>query len=200
MPTVDIYARAQSNTSGPVEQMVDDGSSYRAFVGLFPPGKMFGRHEDQSPNLHGLARGLAMEGQRIRNRINALLAARDPRKAYAFLAEYEEMLGLPEADGAATTLTERLLACYERLTTPGDMSPDNLIAIGASLGYTIRIRFAKHNKWQLATGMLAKVSLSGGAVWDRLYIYVTGGANDPQLEAAINRMIPGHMVATFFYV
>lgn len=200
MAFVDTYAFEESTASGPAAEMVDTGKSLAAFVGLFPPGKQYGRTTERSPNLVGLAHGMSLEGERVCNRVDALLAARDPREAYAFLDEYESMLGLPDAASVAVTRAERLLACYERLIARGDMSPDNLIAIGANLGYTIQVQFGMWNVWEV--GGTCEVGTTGcqvGEPWDELLIYVTGGSNNAQLEASILRMCPAHMLVTFIY-
>lgn len=206
MAFVDTYAFEEVKTSGPAIQMVDTGRSVETFIGLLPKGRAMGGgeptalHAERHPNLNGLVHGLSLEGERVLERVDDMLDARDPRLARAFLEEYEEMLSLPDDSSAASTRTERLLACYERLVTQGDCSPDGLIAAAANLGYTIQVRFGFYNKWMLSTGQLALVSLSHTTTWDRLYIYVTGGSNNAQLEAAINRLVPGHMEATYFYV
>jgi hypothetical protein len=203
---LDVYGFEEFQMSGPAEQMLDTGRSLRAFIGLLPPGRMFGGgepptlHEERHPNLHGLVRGLSLEGERVLARIDQMVAAEDPRKAPEFLPEYEEMFGLPDATGSATTIEERAKACYERKIARGDMSPDNLKQIAANLGYTIHVQFAMWDVWESGEGGGETGETESGEPWDGLIIHVVGGSNDPQLEAAITRMVPAHMYVDFNYL
>lgn len=208
MAFVDVYAHEQVDSSAPAAQMVDTGRSLRRFVNLLPPGRMFGGlesaelHAERHPNLNGLVHGLALEGERVLERVDQMLAAEDPREAPEFLAEYEEMFGLPDVDGVATTIGERLKACYERKIARGDMSPDNLIQIGANLGYEVHVQFGMWNVWEVGEGAceVGETGCEVGEPWDGLVIYVVGGSNDAQLEAAISRMCPSHMEVAFIYL
>ncbi len=183
--------------SAPGVAMIYSGRSLEGFLGLLPGGIIWAHHE--GTNMRDMCDGLSMEGERVHNKIDTLIAARDPRQSFALLDEWENTLALPDCPEHATTVVERQKAAYERLVTQGDYSPDSLISTAKSLGYDIDVRFGSYFKWQLALQPLATFNMSRGSTWDRLYIFVASGGNDEQLECAINRLIPGHMEATFFF-
>jgi len=208
MAYVDVYAFEETLSSAPAGGMVDRGRSTAAFIGLLPPGTRFGGgeaseiHAERRPNLHGLVQGMAMEGERLLERVEELIAARDPRYAYSFLDEYETMLGLPDVAGVTTTAAARRLACYGRLVAQGDMSPDNLIQIGANLGYEIHVQFAMWAVWETGEGdcEVGETGCEVGEPWDGLIVYVVGGSDDANLENEISRMCPAHMWVDFVYL
>ena len=200
MAFVDTYGFAEVVSSVPGAAMVDTGKSLAGFVALFPPGRKWPRTADIGPNLVGLAHGLSLEGERILARANALLEARDPRRAYSLLAEWEELHALPDCVGASTDPVDRRQVAYARETERGDMSPDNLIRIAAALGYVISIAFGMWNVWEIGPDCeIGETGCEVGEPWDELLIYVKAGANNPALECAINRMIPVNMLATYIY-
>jgi uncharacterized protein YmfQ (DUF2313 family) len=159
---------------------------------------MWPRHE--GTNLHGMAHGMALEGERVIQGTEQMLRARDPREAYSLLGEWETLLALPDCDTASTDVDDRQAAAYARLVNQGNYSADELIKAGASLGYTIQIKHpSSYFKAQLAVYPLGTYNLSHTSTWDRIYIFLASGSNDAQLECEIDRLIPGHMVASYFY-
>jgi uncharacterized protein YmfQ (DUF2313 family) len=197
----DTYAFEETDSSAPAENMVDSGQSLAGFVALLPPGRAWPRTIDNGPNLNGLCHGMSLEGERVLERTTDMLRARDPRFAYDLLDEFEEMLDLPDAVNAATTHAARRQVAYQRLIEQGDMSPDNLIQIGADLGYTLTIQFAMWNVWRIGedTCEIGEGGCEIGEPWDGLTVFVDASGNDPVLEQAINRMTPAHMLVGFVY-
>ncbi len=198
MAFVDTNAFEQTTTAAPASSEIDSGESRRGWLGLLPPGRMWPRHA--GTNLYDFVDGIAQEGERVIQGTKQLLEARDPRNAYALLPEWEELLALPDCDTASTLPDDRRNTAYARLVNQGNFAPDELIKAADSLGYAIEIRLpSTWFKAQLAVYTLGTYNLSHTSTWDRLYIFLPSGGNDAQLECEIDRLIPAHMVASYFY-
>ena len=114
--------------------------AYRAQLqALLPPGDAWPR--TASATLTKLLDALAQELARVDGRGEDLLREALPGAALELLAEWEALVGLPDACSTelATTITERRQNVVSRLTERGGCSRAWFIAFAAKLGYTVEI-------------------------------------------------------------
>lgn len=106
---------------------------------LFPSGKAW----SFSPvsKLENLISGFAIELARIETRSTDLRNEADPRTAFESLADWERIVGLPDAcqSGVAIDTNQRRSDIVRKLTARGGQSPAYFIALAASFGYVITI-------------------------------------------------------------
>lgn len=199
MAFVDTYAFEETVLSAPAVAHTNTQRVVRGYVELLPPGDLWPR--EPGTKLYELCDGLSMEGERVSEAVRTLLDSRDPRKAYDLLADYEDLLSLPETTDAATTIEARQLAAYEKLTTPGGISPDHLIEIAASLGYVIEVEHA----WIVDSESVCFEAICGEAVCAgddaafQIIVHVASGGANAQLEQAISRVMHQHAEVVFQY-
>lgn len=119
--------------------MERDAARYaRMMLALLPPGRAWPRDPD---SLRGrMYAASASEFARIDAWLEQILAERSPSTAYALLAEWESVLGLPDdCTGAAETIAERRAIAHARMIATGGQSPAYFVEIAKALGYDITI-------------------------------------------------------------
>lgn len=107
-------------------------------LALLPPGAAWPKDPDSvlARVLLPLADALAT----LDGGVDTLLDEADPRTAFALLADWEAMAGLPDpCSGAAVGLEARRQAVVARLTARGGQSRAYFIALAAALGWTVTI-------------------------------------------------------------
>ena len=106
---------------------------------LLPPGDAWPRRADAL--LTKLLSALAEELARLDARSEQLLGEALPESALELLADWERVVGLPDACSAelATTVAERRQNVVSILTQQGGSSRAWFIAFAARLGYTVEI-------------------------------------------------------------
>lgn len=119
--------------------MARDAETYaRMMLALLPPGRAWPR--DPSSLRGQMFEAQAAEIARIDATYEQLLAERSPSTAYALLAEWEAVLGLPdECTGGAETIAERRAAAHARMIATGGQSPAYFVEVAKALGYDITI-------------------------------------------------------------
>lgn len=119
--------------------MARDAETYaHMMLALLPPGRAWPR----DPNsLRGrMFAGHAAEFARIDAAFEQVLAERSPSTAYALLAEWEMVLGLPDdCTGGVETIAERRAAAHARMIATGGQSPAYFVEVAKALGYDITI-------------------------------------------------------------
>lgn len=104
-----------------------------ALRALLPPGKAFTR--EAGTVLSKLLSALAAGFLAFQLRVEALLTQADPRQAGDLLADWETMLGLPDAcTPAGQTVPDRQRAAYQRLVEQGGASRAYFIGLAEQLG------------------------------------------------------------------
>lgn len=112
---------------------------------LLPPGRAFSR--EPGGRQSQLLEGMGEEFANLEARTQDLLREFDPTRALELLEDWEEALGLPDpCVGVPATLEERRNAIIARLVALNGANSADLIALGATLGYDIRV--AQHRPFQ----------------------------------------------------
>lgn len=178
---------------------------------LLPPGAAWPR--EPGAVLTQVLDALAEELARVDGRGDDLVAESDVRGATELLAEWERVLGLPDAcTGAADTAVERRAAAHEKLTRLGGATPAYFIAVAARLGFTVTItEFRRHTvaddvvtplrgvawcyAWQVnAPAETVTVHTVQSTVADPLRDW-----GNAVLECVIGRLKPAHTHVLFAY-
>ncbi|MCC2941175.1 putative phage tail protein [Citrobacter freundii] len=104
---------------------------------VMPRGKAWSRDEDGDLNrfLRALARRLSQTEFDAEN----LLPEMRPEKTFMLLEEWEEYLELPECGQLSGTVEDRRRAVVEKYHRKGGLSPWQIEAVAAALGFTIRV-------------------------------------------------------------
>ena len=104
---------------------------------VMPRGKAWSRDEDGDLNLflRALARRLSQTEFDAEN----LLPEMRPETTFMLLEEWEEYLELPECGQLSGTVEDRRRAVVEKYHRKGGLSPWQIEAVAAALGFTIRV-------------------------------------------------------------
>ncbi|MEW5187467.1 putative phage tail protein [Citrobacter freundii] len=104
---------------------------------IMPRGKAGSRDEDGDLNLflRALARRLSQTEFDAEN----LLPEMRPETTFMLLEEWEEYLELPECGQLSGTVEDRRRAVVEKYHRKGGLSPWQIEAVAAALGFTIRV-------------------------------------------------------------
>lgn len=171
---------------------------------------------DADAELTKLLTAWADELARVDGRAAELVEEADPRTTAELLADWERVVGLPDACVAALagtqTTAQRRAALVGKLTTIGGQSAAYYIALAASLGYTITVtEFTLHDveddvehpltgpPWQFAWQVNAALDTVGQlAVTDTVEDPLAWWGNE-LLECVINRLKPAHTHVLFAY-
>lgn len=104
---------------------------------VMPRGKAWLRDEDGDLNLflRALARRLSQTEFDAEN----LLPEMRPETTFMLLEEWEEYLELPECGQLSGTVEDRRRAVVEKYHRKGGLSPWQIEAVAAALGFTIRV-------------------------------------------------------------
>ena len=108
-----------------------------ALCQVMPRGKAWSRDEDGDLNLflRALARRLSQTEFDAEN----LLPEMRPETTFMLLEEWEEYLELPECGQLSGTVEDRRRAVVEKYHRKGGLSPWQIEAVAAALGFTIRV-------------------------------------------------------------
>lgn len=205
MAAVNSYGKEETKTPEAGVAFPITGRAWKGRGQLYPPGKAYAAALHEGTNMQAVNEGLATETERLQHYTRQAERAIDPREGYAYLEEWEEALGLPEDADASLDPAQRRLAAYEKLTSPGGISPDFMEEVAAALGYEIEV---EHNRIsdasvcgnQTSSAMCGRNYCTNGSTLGHFCtIHVKGAGNDPQLEAAIRRYFHSHAVLTFVY-
>jgi len=110
----------------------------RGLMALHPRGALWPR--DPGTVRYELMASLAAELARVIQAYEQILAERSPRTALQLLAEWEEVLGLPDpCSGEPETIAERRAIAHARMIATGGQSPAYFVELARALGFEIEI-------------------------------------------------------------
>jgi uncharacterized protein YmfQ (DUF2313 family) len=179
---------------------------------LLPPGKAL--DDGGQGTLTQLLDGLAQELARVDARGDALIEESLPDSTLELLADWERNAGLPDdCTPAGQTIPQRRSALVARLTGNSGPSKPYLIALAASLGYTVTIVNRRARRFRAAMG-----DYYGGADWqfvwevhaplnsvvyrrfgDSVYGEAYASWQNAVLECVLTQHAPAHTQVNFFY-
>lgn len=163
-----------------------------------------------------LRKAFAQFLQLLDDRVAGLLQeACKPLRANELLPEWETDYGLPDGcTGPGSTVEERRLQVYGRMSATGGSSLDYLEQAAASAGYTITVnenrpfRFGRSTYRSALNGhpLPFRLSITAQAENPILFRFGRSGFRTPfrkvgneRLECLINRIKPAHTEALFIY-
>ncbi len=117
-----------------------DAAAYLAqAIQLLPSGKAWQVTPD---SMLGQLLGMSADGSAALDTLaNSLLDEVDPRTTTQMVADWETVVGLPNAcTPASTDIDDRRAAIWQKYTDQGGQSLPYFVALGVSLGYDIVIR------------------------------------------------------------
>lgn len=109
----------------------------RQLQALLPPGPAWTKDDSAAMTQHLAA--LADSLARADASVSQLLDEVDPRTAFAFLAEWEQLVGIGDCIEISATAEERRAAVVARLTGTGGQSKQFFVEYARSLGYDVSI-------------------------------------------------------------
>jgi len=194
------------------------GDAYLAQLqALLPSGLAWPRDAGVMTNL---LTGLAQEPARIAGRVDDLLRELNPLTSVELLTDWEAEYQIMPSDGAS--IEERQHVVWFRHTASGDIKKPYLVALAASLGYTIYIQdyttcmadwlcaddeLILEEQW---TDFSAGVGQAGDTlsqedpvlnwIWEVVVVSSPGTPPTPGLEAVLNDLKPAHIQLNFTYL
>jgi len=176
-----------------------------ALRSLVPPGRIW--PESLESNLELLLLGIAEEFVRLEERGHNLVDEADPRTTNEMLADWEAMVGLPDAcHGLGATLEKRRAELVARLTSQGSLSRAFYTHIAEMLGFTV-LSIDEFTPSAPGPGGLGYAGNDWWFVW-RMNVADDGGVTyftcdslcderlsefgDQVLECLLNRLKPAH--------
>ncbi|MBF0248045.1 MAG: DUF2313 domain-containing protein [Alphaproteobacteria bacterium] len=180
---------------------------------LLPSGAAWPRDDDAV--LTQLLRAMAARLAAAHGRTGDLADELDPRTARELLADWERVLGLPDACSATTdTVGERQAMCHAKLTATGGQSAGYFIDLAQRLGYAVTITEYRPFRAGASRAGDPCCSADWRFVWDvnapattvRPFRAGEGSAGEPLrswgneiLECAIGQTKPAHTNVNFTY-
>jgi len=176
-------------SAGYAEIDVIDENSLTKMQSYLPPGRAWTRDSDATMTI--FQRALAYTFARIARRALDLLEEIDPTTTYELLEDWERVYGLPDECYQPTTIATRRAALQTKMQGNDSPTKANLIALAATLGYTVAI-----NEYKRADVFTCNSDCSDALVEDEwMFVWTLSywpGSADARLLCTIENVTPQH--------